>query len=284
MAISGRIFRRPIRNGAAPPRPSSWRSLSIGCASAAAASPISTSPSCAKRPASDRTAMPCARVSPRLPASASIASPSRRPRMRSLASSAAGKALPPLRPRRSGCRQEHNDCRSTMIGAMIDDAIRDAAARVLDACRTRGLILATAESCTGGLVAGALTEIPGSSDVLDRGFVTYSNAAKETMLGVPASILERHGAVSRETADAMAAGALAMSNADLAIAITGIAGPGGGSAEKPVGLVHFAAAARDGRHVHREKRYGDVGRSAVRREAVAEALALLEMLASGARI
>jgi len=171
-----------------------------------------------------------------------------------------------------------------MIGAMIDDAIRDAAARVLDACRTRGLILATAESCTGGLVAGALTEIPGSSDVLDRGFVTYSNAAKETMLGVPASILERHGAVSRETADAMAAGALAMSNADLAIAITGIAGPGGGSAEKPVGLVHFAAAARDGRHVHREKRYGDVGRSAVRREAVAEALALLEMLVTGAGI
>ena len=170
-----------------------------------------------------------------------------------------------------------------MIGAMIDDAIRHAAARVLDACRTHGLKVATAESCTGGLVTGALTEIPGSSDVLDRGFVTYSNAAKQAMLGVPASILERHGAVSRETADAMAAGALMMSNADLAVAITGIAGPGGGSAEKPVGLVHFAAAARDGRRVHREKRYGDVGRSAVRREAVAEALALLEMLAASAR-
>ena len=170
-----------------------------------------------------------------------------------------------------------------MIGAMIDDAIRHAAARVLDACRTHGLKVATAESCTGGLVTGALTEIPGSSDVLDRGFVTYSNAAKQAMLGVPASILERHGAVSRETADAMAAGALAMSNADLSVAITGIAGPGGGSAEKPVGLVHFAAAARDGRRVHREKRYGDVGRSAVRREAVAEALALLEMLAASAR-
>ena len=171
-----------------------------------------------------------------------------------------------------------------MIGAMIDDAIRHAAARVLDACRTHGLKVATAESCTGGLVAGALTEIPGSSDVLDRGFVTYSNAAKQAMLGVPASILERHGAVSRETADAMAAGALMMSNADLAVAITGIAGPGGGSAAKPVGLVHFAAAARDGRRVHREKRYGDVGRSMVRREAVAEALALLEMLAGDARI
>jgi nicotinamide-nucleotide amidase len=170
-----------------------------------------------------------------------------------------------------------------MTGAMIDDAIRDTAARVLDACRAHGHKVATAESCTGGLVAGALTEIPGSSDVLDRGFVTYSNSAKQTMLGVPASILERHGAVSRETADAMAAGALMMSNADLAVAITGIAGPGGGSAEKPVGLVHFAAAARDGRRLHREKRYGDVGRSAVRREAVAEALALLELLATAAR-
>jgi nicotinamide-nucleotide amidase len=170
-----------------------------------------------------------------------------------------------------------------MIGTMIDDAIRDTAARVLDVCRTHGHKVATAESCTGGLVAGALTEIPGSSDVLDRGFVTYSDAAKQTMLGVAASILERHGAVSRETADAMAAGALMMSNADLAVAITGIAGPGGGSAEKPVGLVHFAAAARDGRRLHCEKRYGDVGRSAVRREAVAQALALLEMLAASVR-
>jgi nicotinamide-nucleotide amidase len=167
---------------------------------------------------------------------------------------------------------------------MIDDTIRQTAARVLDACRTHGHKVATAESCTGGLVAGALTEIPGSSDVLDRGFVTYSNAAKQTMLGVPASILARHGAVSRETADAMAAGALAMSNADLAVAITGIAGPDGGSAEKPVGLVHFAVAARDGRRLHREKRYGDIGRSTVRREAVKEALALLDMLATDAPI
>jgi nicotinamide-nucleotide amidase len=164
---------------------------------------------------------------------------------------------------------------------MTDDTIRDTAAHILDACRRHGLKVATAESCTGGLVAGALTEIPGSSDVFDRGFVTYSNAAKET-LGVPAAILERHGAVSRETADAMAAGALAMSSADLAVAITGIAGPGGGSAEKPVGLVHFAAAARDGRRVHREKRYGDIGRSAVRTKAVAEALTMLEVLAAGA--
>ena len=118
---------------------------------------------------------------------------------------------------------------------------------MLERCRARGLTVATAESCTGGLVAGALTEIAGSSDVVDRGFVTYSNAAKQAMLGVPAAILERHGAVSRETAEAMARGALAHAPADLAVAITGIAGPGGGSAEKPVGLVHFAAAARDGR-------------------------------------
>ncbi|HLK81493.1 MAG TPA: CinA family protein [Xanthobacteraceae bacterium] len=164
---------------------------------------------------------------------------------------------------------------------MIDDTIRDAAARVLDACRSGGLKVAAAESCTGGLVAGALTEIAGSSDVFDRGFVTYSNAAKQEMLGVAAAILERHGAVSRETAEAMARGALAASNADLAIAITGIAGPGGGSAAKPVGLVHFAAAARDGQRVHREKRYADIGRSAVRKKAVAEALAMLELLAAG---
>jgi nicotinamide-nucleotide amidase len=167
---------------------------------------------------------------------------------------------------------------------MTDDAIRDTAARVLDVCRIHGLKVATAESCTGGLVAGALTEIPGSSDVLDRGFVTYSNAAKEAMLRVPISTLEQHGAVSRETAEAMAAGALAMSNADLAVAITGIAGPGGGSAAKPVGLVHFAAAARDGRRFHREIRYGDIGRSPVRAHAVAEALAMLEVMATGARI
>src|SRR5215470_19348684 len=148
-----------------------------------------------------------------------------------------------------------------MTSAMIDEAMRDRAACVLDACRTRGLTVATAESCTGGLVAGALTEIPGSSDVLDRGFVAYSNAAKQRMLGVAAVILERHGAVSREAAESMAAGALGASGsgAQLAVAITGIAGPGGGSTEKPVGLVHFAAAVRDGQRLHREKHYGDIG-------------------------
>jgi nicotinamide-nucleotide amidase len=164
---------------------------------------------------------------------------------------------------------------------MIRHNLARAATRVLDLCRDRGLTVATAESCTGGLVAAALTEIAGSSDVVDRGFVTYSNAAKQAMLDVPAGILDRHGAVSRETAEAMAKGALAHAPADLAVAVTGIAGPGGGTAEKPVGLVHFAAAAQDGRLVHREQRFGDVGRAEVRLRAVAEALAMLEELAGG---
>jgi nicotinamide-nucleotide amidase len=162
---------------------------------------------------------------------------------------------------------------------MIGADLAHAAARVLARCRAGGLTVATAESCTGGLVAGALTEIAGSSDVVDRGFVTYSNAAKQAMLGVSTAILERHGAVSRETAEAMARGALAHAPVDLAVAVTGIAGPGGGSAEKPVGLVHFAAAARDGRLIHREQRFGDIGRAEVRLRAVAEALAMLEALA-----
>jgi nicotinamide-nucleotide amidase len=158
------------------------------------------------------------------------------------------------------------------------------AERLLDVCRARKIKLATAESCTGGLVAAALTEIAGSSDVFDRGFVTYSNAAKEMMLGVSADILERFGAVSRETADAMAQGALAHSDAAVTVAVTGIAGPGGGSVEKPVGLVHFAAATRDGRSVHREKRFGEIGRRRVRLRSVEEALAILHLLAEGGRV
>ena len=165
---------------------------------------------------------------------------------------------------------------------MIDAELRAAATRVLDACRARGLKVATAESCTGGLVAGALTEIAGSSDVVDRGFVTYSNEAKQAMLDVPADTLTRFGAVSRETAEAMAQGALAHADADLAVSITGIAGPGGGSPEKPVGLVHFAAAARGGRLIHHEARYGDIGRGEVRRRSVLQALAMLETLATQA--
>jgi len=165
---------------------------------------------------------------------------------------------------------------------MIDDTLRAAARRVLDACRARKLTVVTAESCTGGLVAAALTEIPGSSDVVDRGFVTYSDAAKQAMLDVPARLLQDFGAVSRETADAMARGALARSPADLAVSVTGIAGPGGGSAQKPVGLVYFAALARDGRGLSREKRFGEIGRGEVRMRSVVEALDMLESLATQA--
>ncbi len=139
-----------------------------------------------------------------------------------------------------------------------------------------GLKVATAESCTGGLVAGVITEVPRSSAVLDRGFVTYSNAAKTELLGVPAELIAAVGAVSPEVARAMAEGALRHSAADIAVAITGIAGPGGGSPEKPVGLVHFATARRNGPTLHRERRFGNPGRSAIRLAAVAEALALLE--------
>jgi nicotinamide-nucleotide amidase len=131
------------------------------------------------------------------------------------------------------------------------------------------------------LVAAALTDLAGSSDVVDRGFVTYSNAAKEAMLGVPAMTLKRHGAVSAETAAAMAAGAIEHSLADIAVAITGIAGPGGGTAQKPVGLVHFAAASRDGQRLAKSRRYGKIGRRRVRERSVAEALALLASLAQG---
>jgi nicotinamide-nucleotide amidase len=161
----------------------------------------------------------------------------------------------------------------------MTDALRVAATAVLEACRARGLKVATAESCTGGLVAGALTEIAGSSDVFDRGFVTYSNAAKQQTLGVPADILRDHGAVSAETAQAMARGALGNAKADLAVAITGIAGPGGGAADKPVGLVHFAAASRAGKLIHAEKRYGDIGRRLVRHKSVLQALMMLKEMA-----
>ena len=163
---------------------------------------------------------------------------------------------------------------------MNSAALRSQAERVLARCRSRGLHVATAESCTGGLVAAALTEIAGSSDVVDCGFVTYSNAAKLALLGVPAKTLARHGAVSAETAIAMAVGALKHSQADLTVAITGIAGPGGGSKQKPVGLVHFAAASRDGRRIARKQLYGKIGRHRVRQRSVAEALALLSELAA----
>src|SRR5881275_1901314 len=154
---------------------------------------------------------------------------------------------------------------------------------LLDLCRMRKLTIATAESCTGGLVAGALTDIPGSSDVIDRGFVTYSDDAKRTMLGVKALTLDSFGAVSKETATAMAVGALEKAGTDLAVSITGIAGPGGATPGKPVGLVHFAVASRDGRITHREHRFGAIGRGAVRNRSVLEALRMLMELARGPR-
>lgn len=154
--------------------------------------------------------------------------------------------------------------------------LRQRAAALLDAYARRGWKIATAESCTGGLVAALLTEIAGSSAVVERGFVTYSNEAKSDMIGVPAGLIAEHGAVSAAVASAMAAGALAHSRADVAVAITGIAGPGGGSAAKPVGLVHFGLA-RQGQPTRTvEQRFGDLGREHVRGKAVEEALLLFE--------
>jgi nicotinamide-nucleotide amidase len=162
---------------------------------------------------------------------------------------------------------------------MFSADLLNRAETLLADARAKKLKIATAESCTGGLISALLTEIAGSSDVLERGFVTYSNQAKQELLGVPEALLIRHGAVSEEVARAMAQGALAHSHADLAVAVTGIAGPGGGSAEKPVGLVHIAAARKDGKTFHRECRFGDIGRGAIRIATVDTALEMLSALA-----
>jgi nicotinamide-nucleotide amidase len=161
---------------------------------------------------------------------------------------------------------------------VIDADVITQAAELLDAARARAETLVTAESCTGGLLAAALTAIPGSSDVFERGFVTYSNAAKSEILGVPFWLIERHGAVSEDVARAMAGGALAHSHASLAVSVTGIAGPDGGTAEKPVGLVHFAALRRDEEVHHERVLFGDLGRTEIRRKSVERALALLRSL------
>jgi len=155
------------------------------------------------------------------------------------------------------------------------------AARLLQRCRERRWTLATAESCTGGLIAGCLTAVAGASDVLDRGFVTYSNTAKEQVLGVPEATLATHGAVSEPVARAMAAGALARSEASAAVSATGVAGPGGSSAGKPVGLVHLAVACRDGRVLHRRVLYGDLGRDGIRLAAVRTAFEMLDEAVGG---
>jgi len=161
---------------------------------------------------------------------------------------------------------------------MFPAALTEEAARLLDSFRSEGVRIACAESCTGGLIAALLTEIPGSSDVVERGFVTYSNEAKMEVLGVPSALLAAQGAVSEAVARAMAEGALQHSHADFSIAVTGVAGPGGGTAAKPVGLVHLAAARRGGVTLHQEIRFGDLGRGTVRLKSVEVALALIDRL------
>lgn len=157
---------------------------------------------------------------------------------------------------------------------MFPDDIEALARRVVAEAAAGGVMIATAESCTGGLVAAALTQVAGSSAVVDRGFVTYSNEAKSALVAVPAALIAAHGAVSEPVARAMAEGAVANSRAAVSVAITGIAGPGGGSADKPVGLVHFAAAGPAG-VIHVQKRFGDIGREQVRLASVGVALELL---------
>ena len=165
---------------------------------------------------------------------------------------------------------------------VTDSALTTQTVALLEACRNRGWKLATAESCTGGLIAAALTEIAGSSDVVDRGFVTYSNAAKTEMLGVPAALIDRHGAVSDPVARAMAEGVLRHSAADWAISVTGIAGPGGGTADKPVGLVFLGTAQRRGA-VSAERQIFSGDRHAIRQQTVERALALLSDLIATAK-
>lgn len=158
---------------------------------------------------------------------------------------------------------------------MFSNEIMDQAEKLVEALRQRKLMMATAESCTGGLLAGLITTVPGTSDVFERGFVTYTNESKMQMIGVPEAILNEQGAVSRECAEAMAKGALARSSADLAISITGIAGPTGATPAKPVGLVHFGLAGRDCLLQHRQERFpGD--RTAIRLASLEVAMELLQ--------
>lgn len=158
---------------------------------------------------------------------------------------------------------------------MVPSDLLDEAEALLALLRKRGLKIATGESCTGGLITAVLTAVAGSSDVVDRGFVTYSNAAKTDMLGVPAALIDQHGAVSSEVAVAMLQGILAHCPADIAVSVTGIAGPGGGSREKPVGLVHISAGNRDGAIATRACRFGDIGRHEVRVASVRTAFELV---------
>jgi nicotinamide-nucleotide amidase len=162
---------------------------------------------------------------------------------------------------------------------MSDNELVERSEALLNLCKQKKLTLATAESCTGGMLAAVITELPGSSMVLDRGFVTYTNEAKQQMLGVTPNTIEFYGAVSKECAEEMASGALAHAQVSLAVSITGIAGPTGAVPGKPIGLVHFAAASRSGRLIHRDRKFGDIGRTNVRRASVVEALTMLMELA-----
>jgi nicotinamide-nucleotide amidase len=164
---------------------------------------------------------------------------------------------------------------------MFPTPLIETAEALLATLRARKLMLATAESCTGGLIAGVLTEIAGSSDVIERGFVTYSNEAKNELIGVPAAMILEHGAVSKDVALAMVAGALERSRASVAVAVTGVAGPGGGSEAKPVGLVHIAVQRRGEPAAHRECRFGEIGRHEIRMATVAAAFEMIDRAARG---
>lgn len=152
---------------------------------------------------------------------------------------------------------------------------------VLDQARESGFMIATAESCTGGLIAAALTSVAGSSDVVERGFVTYSNEAKIEMLGVDENLITLHGAVSEQVARAMCEGALKNSNANLTVSVTGIAGPGGGSKEKPVGTVHVAVTSEDGVTNHYHLPFGDIGREEIRHKTMLAAFSMLKEQMTG---
>src|ERR1051326_6715815 len=161
------------------------------------------------------------------------------------------------------------------VSMMFPQSTLNFAKTLIDHARSQGFRVATAESCTGGLIAGALTAIPGSSDVVERGFIVYSNQAKTDLLDVPPALIDEHGAVSEEVARAMAEGARTKGGVELAVSCTGIAGPGGGTADKPVGLVHIAAARQGQTTLHLECRFGDIGRNKVRLRSVEEALKLV---------
>ena len=164
---------------------------------------------------------------------------------------------------------------------MFPDHLLISARLLLGDAQDRRLKIVTAESCTGGLVAACLTEIPGSSSVVERGFVTYSNRAKEEMLGVPGDLIADMGAVSEPVARMMAEGALRESRANVSVAITGVAGPGGGTSFKPVGLVHFACARENKSLQHEKHLFGDIGRSEIREKAVEVALDMLRRMVAG---